>query len=128
MTSTLPPLVQAVIQAIDGLGVPVSTEVPPARPSSFIRVTATGGPTRNIVQVDPTFLVECWAASSVAAETLARAAWTVLANTRGTSLGDGAAWVAQSVVTLPVDYPDARTGSPRFQFLYQPTLNLLEAG
>ena len=127
MTTLLPPLVAAVIQAVDGLGVPVSTEVPATRPASFIRVTATGGTERNLTQIDPTFLIECWAASSVAAEALARAAWQVLRAAQSVTLGDGSAWVARSTLTLPVDYPDARTGSPRFQFLYAPTLNLLEA-
>ena len=126
MTTTLPPLVKAVIEALDGLGVPVATEVPAARPASFIRVLATGGVERNLGQVDPTFLVECWAGSSVAAEALARTAWQTLRAAQGVVLGDGTAWAAQASLTLPVDYPDARTGSPRFQFLYTPTLNLRE--
>ena len=50
------------------LGVHVGTRVPEKRPATHVRVTRTGGGRGNLVQENPTVLVECWAADSVAAE------------------------------------------------------------
>lgn len=36
-----------------------------------------------------------------------------------------AVWVAETAATLPIDFPDAVSKSPRWQFVYHPTVNLI---
>ena len=46
---------------------PVSTRVPNPRPASHVRVQVVGGTVDNIAFESPRLLVECWAATQVAA-------------------------------------------------------------
>lgn len=49
-----------------------STRVPNPRPSTFVRVTRTGGSRRSVAHEDAQITVECWALTSTDAATLTR--------------------------------------------------------
>ena len=100
----------------------VATKVPPRRPETFIRVLAAGGAlTAEYSLAAPSAIVECWAATTDAAYDLASAAWERLRATAGTELGPGL-WIQEARLTLPVDFPDTQSGSPRWQFIFTPTV------
>lgn len=120
------PIEQAVIAHLRAAtGKPASTKVPSTRPAEFFRVTRTGGDRTNLVESRPTVLVESWANADVAAWDNVRAAWAVLDDTPVTDLPLGVC-VMKANLTEPVNYPDSATGSPRYQFIYQPTVVLEE--
>ena len=93
---------------------PVSTRVPNPRPASHVRVQVVGGAVDNIAFESPRLLVECWAATSVAAAALARQAWAQIQSTRYTTVGT--AFVLSTNLSRPVNFPDPDTTSPRYQF------------
>ena len=120
----LPPVTEALVSFLSAhVAVPFVTAVPEARPAEFGVVRASGGSPRNAGQVSPRFTVELWAASTVRAERLARDAWDALAGADGTFLS-ASVWVGDTSLTLPVDYPDALSRTPRWLFVYNPTINL----
>lgn len=123
---TRPPDLVAALVAdtgpLAGLGAPIATKVPTPRPPQFIRVLATGGAlTDDYALSAPSVLIECWATSSDAAYALAGAAWERLRATVGAEIGPGL-WVQDPRITLPADFPDAQSGSPRWQFIFTPTV------
>lgn len=104
------------------LSVSLSTSVPASRPSRFVRVIGTGGVELGpFVLSQPAALVECWASSSVDACGLASDAWALLRATEGIEISPGL-WVQEPRLTLPVDFPDATSGSPRWQFIFNPVV------
>jgi hypothetical protein len=109
----------------DALAAPVATRVPNARPAEFVRVTRTGGQSRNLVQSDARVLVECWAADGVAAFGLARMAYAHLWASADSFIADDV-WVGRVDLTEPVNFPDPDTDSPRYQFLATLTTSLVE--
>ena len=120
------PIEQALVAHLGGvLGVPVSTMVPAQRPERFVIVSRTGGPRLNLAQSRPTVLVECWATRTADAWSLVVAAYDAMDSLadRDDALPKGA-WVADVDLAEPVNYPDAASGSPRYQFLATLTVNL----
>lgn len=98
----------------------VGTRIPEKRPAEFVRVTRTGGARSNLVQEQPTVLVECFALTSVAAERLAGDVWAAAAGLDG-----AVAWVHRVELTMPVNFPDPDTEThARYQFMAQITANL----
>lgn len=93
---------------------PVSTRVPNPRPASFVRVQVIGGEVPNVALDGPRLLVECWAANQSAAWSLARQAWSAVAETRAAWAGE--VWVSSVDLSRPVNLPDPDTASPRYQF------------
>lgn len=117
------PIEQAVVKHLRGLlGIQVGTRVPRERPAEFLVVSRTGGGTVNLVQSRPTVLVESWATDVGTAWVNVRDAWSHLNATYETDLPD--VWVSSVSLTEPVNYPDSATGTPRYQFVYQPTVVL----
>lgn len=98
----------------------VGSRIPERRPAAFVRVTRTGGTRSNLVQEQPTVLVECFAVTSVAAERLAGDMWASAAGM------DGALpWVHRVELTMPANFPDPDTPThARYQFIAQITANL----
>jgi hypothetical protein len=92
----------------------VMTRVPRDRPATFVRVQVVGGDVPSLVFEQPRLLVECWAATSDDAAALARQAWAQIQATRGTFVGD--AFVLDTDLGRPVNFPDPDTTSPRYQF------------
>lgn len=126
---TLPPVIPALITFLTANtdADVVSVAVPQSRPPKFITVTAAGGNRRNLAQADPLIVVKCWATSSLAAMDLAEAAWSALDATNGAYLTPEV-WVDDiQYLSLPIDQPDTATGSPRWQFNFQPTVSLEES-
>lgn len=124
MSRSLPNTTAALVTFLSAaVSVPFATAVPRVRPLEFGVVTATGGGVRNLAQAQPTFSVECWAATSVRAAQMARTAWSALDAADGTFIADGV-WVGDANLTLPVDFPDALSDTPRWLFVFQPTVNL----
>lgn len=126
--SELPPATAAVrAYLLEATGLPWSTSVPTSRPAEFGIVAATGGPVVNLAQVAPTFTIQLWAATSARAEQLARDAWAALdAAQEYIAPTIPTVWVAAHTLTLPVDYPDSLSGTPRWVFIYNPTINLIQ--
>ena len=118
------PIEQAVIVHLRAVtGKPASTKVPATRPTEFFRVTRTGGDRINLVESRPTVLVESWADADTNAWANVSAAWAALERTPTTDLPLSVC-VMEARLTEPVNYPDSATGSPRYQFIYQPTVIL----
>lgn len=107
------------VAALDAaLTVPVSTRVPNPRPAVFVRVARVGGARVNLVTDAPVLVVECWAASSVAAAELARLARAHLFALEGSTTAG--AWVRKVLdVAGPQSFPDPVSESPRYQFTAQ---------
>lgn len=123
MTTPPPPLVPALVSdagPLAGLGVPVVTRVLSPRPERFVRVIGVGG-TDGFALSRPRALIECWAHPDTpdAAYDLAVEAWAALRDTDHTEITPGL-WIAEVQLTLPVDYPDTQSGSPRWQFTFSP--------
>lgn len=121
-----PPDIEAgVVNLLDSaLAADVSTEVPNPRPSEHIRVTATGGTIRNLVQLDTRVLVECWAPDETTALNLARTAWAHLFAAQNTFLAAGV-YATRIDSAGPVNFPDPDVG-PRYQFISTITASLTE--
>lgn len=93
-----------------------STKAPDQRPTQYVRVSRVGGGMINPVTDKARVLVECWAESTVNAETLANDARYLLCNAGGKSFaGVFIRWCSE--VSGPVDFPD--TVGPRFQFIVE---------
>lgn len=122
--TTPPPLVPALVSdtgPLASLGVPVATRVPSPRPARFVRVVGAGG-VDAFAMPRPSVLIECWGHpdNPDGAYDLAVAAWAALRDTECEFLGG--MWVVSVNLTLPVDYPDTQSGSPRWQFIFTPTV------
>ena len=110
-----------VVGYLDPLMVPrVSTRIPNPRPAELVRVQRIGGVRQNLAQERPLLLVECWAASSVAAFDLAAQAWSLLDAL-------DADWFADVNLSSPVNLPDPLSASPRYQFTASLVVNLKES-
>lgn len=122
------PIEQSLVKYLgDAVGVPTSTHIPTQRPTSFIRLSRTGGAPTNLAQTNPTVLIECWASTDSAAYSTAATAWALLRSTQfGAQLPLGVFVMAVPYLQEPVNYPDSATGSPRYQFIYSPIVNLEE--
>ena len=104
----------------------VATRVPQSRPAAFVKVTRVGGDVLSIGQSRPRVLVECWASTDSAAWNLAAKSWDALWDARDLpEIRPGVA-VMDAELTEPVNFPDAASGSPRYQFLASLTVNLKE--
>lgn len=122
MSDVLPPLEQALVALLKSLtGAQVGTKVPQSRPDRFIRLSRTGGASSNRAQSAPTVLVECWGADEGKAWALCASVLPVLRAHRDGADLDGVV-VCDASVTEPVNYPDSATGTPRYQFIYSPTV------
>lgn len=107
----------------DEMSVHVGTRLPnPVPEDGAVRVTRAGGNARNLMQSDPRLLVECFAADSVAAFSLARTAYAHLWATYGTT----DTWGGRANLSEPVNFPDPSTKGARYQFVAQILTNLTE--
>lgn len=96
--------------------VPVSTQVPDPRPSSFVTVLLTGGGgRRGVVLQDSQVTVECWAATEGAAATLMMLADAHM--NRAPYMADSG---IRAVSTLggATNLPDPDSGQARFTATY----------
>lgn len=115
----LPPDIEGQVIALLTARMPtvgsIATTVPNPRPSNetYIRVTRTGGAGRDLVQTDPTVLIECWAPDSTSALDVARLAYGHL----WAAYGGSETWGGRASFTEPVNFPDPDTTSPRYQFI-----------
>lgn len=97
------------------IDVKVGTKVPKTMPDQFVRVSRTGGTSKNLVTDGATVLVECFGHDTVAPSDTARVARALLL----------AAGRLTDDVTRAVDgggiafNPDPDTNLPRYQFLVQ---------
>lgn len=120
------PLEQAFVAYLSPLGVPVGTRVPKSRPVSFVRVLRVGGVRLNRAQMQSRMVFECWGSTDSQAWSLARSAWALV---NGSSELDGIGMgveVMDTDLAEIVNNPDVATGSPRYQFTAQLTVNLKE--
>jgi hypothetical protein len=101
--------------AARGIIAGVGTQFPKTTPSSFVRVSRSGGSARDLVTDSATQLIECFGPDTVAASDLARVA-------RALMLASGR---LSDKVTRAVDgggiafLPDPDTNKPRYQFVVQ---------
>ena len=110
------------------LDVPVSTRVPSVRPAKFVRLYLVGGTRSNLAQSRSLVFLECWAASETAAFDLAADTWQAIADADGSFLSDGV-WLAdgESGLSTPVSNDDPESGTPRYTFTANVTVNLQES-
>ena len=98
----------------------VSTRVPADRVG--VRVSRVGGSRTNLVQERPTVLFECWAATEVAAFTLAAQVWADVDELVRTD--PRFAWQSEGALSSPVNFPDGVSSNPRYQFTAQLIVNM----
>ncbi len=124
-----PPDIEVGVIAVLTAGMPsasVADSVPNPRPSgTYVRVTATGGQSRNLIQADPRVLVECWAEDKQAAFDAAQLAWARLWAAQDSFLTPQV-YATRIESTTPVNFPDPDTDSPRYQFISTITASLTE--
>lgn len=126
---SLPPLEQAVVAYLkSATGKPVVTRVPNPRPDSFVRIRRQGGTRVNLVQNAPNLLVEVWGSGNeetvkVHPWELAKQTWEALAQADEVDFPRGVDVMRVSITEL-VDYPDEASGTPRYTFIFTPTVNL----
>lgn len=125
---TRPVDIEAAITAVltdnVGTGVGVGTKLPNPRPDQFVRVTALGGSTANLIQSRPRALIECFGAGETEAIDLARLAYSRLWAAQNSWLDDET-WVSEIGLTDPVNFPDKETGGSRYQFIATPLASLV---
>lgn len=120
-------LEQALVAYLSSVGAPVSTRVPNPRPASFVRVTRTGGFRSNTGQSQPRILIECWGGSDSAAWALVEKTWPLIASSdEPDQIAPGVEVMSVDDLGEPVNFPDVSSGSPRYQFTAQLTVNLKE--
>ncbi|HEY4268415.1 MAG TPA: hypothetical protein VGM94_09515 [Galbitalea sp.] len=110
----------AVVGLLDaGMTSDVATEVPNPRPTDqrYVRVRVTGGNPANLIQSLPRVLVEVWAPDETTAFNDAQKAWALLWAAQHSFVDT--VWVADVESSLPVNFPDPDTESPRYQFVTQ---------
>lgn len=101
--------------AARGWTVKVASTVPTTRPEHMVKVTLTGGNTRNQVSHEAQVTVECWAPDSVKASDLARLCHALTGSMAGAIFSG--VWVrAVRLVGGPTFFPDPDTSTPRYQF------------
>jgi hypothetical protein len=97
----------------------VASRVPTTRPPRLVRVTQVGGTQTSIASINPLVLVECWDVTEPAAAYLAAVcAQEISAATRSPSPIAAGVWIGggDDACSLPVNFPDPLTSSPRYQF------------
>lgn len=97
------------------LTVPVVTMVPDPRPSTFVRVTRTGGPARDIVHDRPVLTVESWATVPSEAASQAQTVRRLLGAIGGQVVAGAAVgrWIE---VSAPQNLPDPNSAQHRYTF------------
>lgn len=127
MTPLAPPDAEtAVVTFLDAAmtGCTVATKVPNPRPAGcYGRVTSIGGTGRNLIQADPRLLLEFWDDDEQGAFEAAQMAWALLWSAQD-SFMTPAVYVTQVTSTLPVNFPDQDSKSPRYQFISTLTASL----
>lgn len=122
----LPDLEKAVISYLKALtGKRVLTGVPDPRPLTFVRVMSTGGGTRNRVQISPTLLVEVWGTKNAEGgdpRPLLKQVWEALGALAESDALESVQ-VMRASCTVPANYPDEASGSPRYTFLLSMIVN-----
>lgn len=127
MTETIvfPNLVAAVLPYLRtrltarGRTVPVVNRVPTTRPSAFVRVSPAGGERLSLTKRETRLLVECYDVDDEKAQSLAELTSAELeAATRSQAPMAPGVWVSadQDAFSVPVDFPDPLSSSPRYQF------------
>lgn len=100
------------------LGVDVVHAVPHPRPASFVQLVRAGGFSHSIVVDSATISVDCWAATSPAAMTLAQLVRAHLHAMSGTTV-DGTAVYAVQELAGPAEVPDPDSDQPRVRQTFQ---------
>lgn len=103
----------------------VSSQIPANRPTRLVRVTRAGGPRRDIINDQPTVIVECWDATETAAYDLANLCRGLI---HAASLSDdpmGGVYLNHyEEFSGPARNPDPLTAYSRYQF----TVSLMVTG
>lgn len=111
---TFPDTEALVISYLNGLMVePVHSEIPNPRPTSFVTVTRTGGPKRNIVTDGAQVTVDSWGATKAQAHDTAQEARALLNALPGQSVS-GVAFYRVDELSGPADLPDPLSNTPRY--------------
>lgn len=111
----------------DLLAVRVGTKVPSPMPDEFVRVNVTGGGRPNLIEVRPTVLFECWAASSATASLLARNCWMHV-NAVDHAWVSPDVWCDECDPSTPTNNPDPNYETrDRYQFYASMTITLEDA-
>ena len=100
------------------LGVPVVHAVPHPRPAAFVQLTRTGGTNHAIVVDRAMVTVDCWAATSPAAMTLAQLVRAHLHAMNG-EVVDGTAVYGVNELAGPGEVPDPDSDTPRVRQTFQ---------
>lgn len=99
-------------------GTPIVHAVPNPRPATFVQLTRTGGTSIELVVDRPFVSVDCWAATSPAAMTLAQLVRAHLHAAWGTVV-DGTAVYAVRELAGPAEVPDPDSDQPRVRQTFQ---------
>lgn len=111
---TFPDTEALVISYLNGLMVePVHSEVPNPRPTSFVTITRTGGPKRNIVTDEAQITVESWGETKAQAHDTAQEARALLNALPGQSVS-GVPFYKATELSGPADLPDPLSDQPRY--------------
>ena len=98
----------------DNMTEPVHGTVPNPRPDTFVTVTRTGGPKRNIVTDEPTLTVDSWAQTKATAHDLAQEARGLINSLLGQSL-NGVPVKRVDELAGPAWFPDPLSDQPRYR-------------
>lgn len=122
----LPADVEGAFRAVLLPVVETRTEVPPAMPGRFCRVSVVGGVRTNPIQSQPRVLVECWSDQSrYAAMRLADQCWARIDAAQHSTAGG--VWFGRIDLSLPTEYPDPnRATAWRVQFTATATAGLTQ--
>lgn len=124
MSVQLAPVEQSLVAYLrEVTGKRFSTRVPADRPDEFGVIARAGGSRRNLVQSDVMIQAQIWGSESVNPWPLTKVAWEALARADEVELPHGLV-VMRLNLTEPVNYPDEATGTPRYVFVFQPTVNI----
>lgn len=118
MTMLAPPDIEAAVVQLLSPRMDAASKIPNPRPAKHVRISSAGGTDRNLVQADPRVLIESWAPTDLEAIDQARLAYGLLSGAQHSFIGAGV-WVSEIDLTVPVNFPDPDTDSPRYQFVAQ---------
>lgn len=102
----------------------VGTKVPNPTPDAFIRVSSTGGTSRDIARLTMTVLFESWGARQGAASDNAARLWAEVVALDGEWLSEDV-WVSRAHAAVPTNFPDRTTSLARYQFMASLLVNLI---
>lgn len=123
---SLPELEQGLVEFVETrTGASASTRVPRDRGElPFVVLSRSGGGDRNLVQSDPTVLFEIWGSREHNPWPLTKQVWELVRRMDEEENLPRGLQVSRVNLSSPVNFPDEATESPRYTFIFNPTLNL----